>query len=115
MSRSTSHHLRARSSDRLIPEDLGYQGYHIKENDTLNNSSLKSDPLPKTDDTLNTPDLGMPIEKVLEIWQKEGAPLIHLGAGENCDDLEKLLKNTNVKPEHLQAVKAWLQNTLRRR
>lgn len=53
--------------------------------------------------------LGMPVEKALEIWRAEGAPLIHLGPGKNCLDVEKLLKNTNVKPEHLEVVKDWLE------
>jgi putative DNA primase/helicase len=34
-------------------KDLEYQGYHIKENDTLNNSSLKNTPPEIGDDTLN--------------------------------------------------------------
>lgn len=47
--------------DLEVQKDLGYQGYHIEKKDTLNNSSFKSNPLPKTDDTLNTPDGdGMP-------------------------------------------------------
>jgi len=79
-------------------------------------SSFKSDPLPKTDDTLNPESvLGMPVEKVIELWRSEGGPVVHLGPGENCFDLEKLLKNTNVKPEHLHAVKTWLDKVLQRR
>ena len=53
--------------------------------------------------------LGMPVEKALEIWRSEGAPVIHLGPGENCLDLEELLSRADVKPEHLEAVKAWLK------
>ena len=52
--------------------------------------------------------LGMPISKVLEIWRSEGAPLIHLGPGENCLDLEKLLSWPDVHERHLLAVKQWL-------
>jgi len=94
--------------------DLEYQGYHIKENDTLNNPSLKNATQGIGDDTLNTnpqPEaiLGMPVEKALEIWRSTGAPIIHLGPGENCFDLAKLLSNPNVKLEHLEAVKAWLE------
>ena len=99
--------------DLEVRKDLEYQGYHIEKNDTLNNSSLTSDPLPKTDDTLNTPEavLGMPAEKVIELWHREGGPLIHLRPGENCERLDLLLSNHNVKPEHLQAVKVWLEKT----
>jgi len=59
--------------------------------------------------------LGMPIEKVIEIWRSEGAPMVYLGPGENCEDLVKLLKNTNGKPEYLQTVKTWLDKVLQRR
>ena len=52
---------------------------------------------------------GMPVEKALEIWRKEGAPVIYLGPGENCERLDLLLSNHNVKPEHLLAVKVWLE------
>ncbi len=96
--------------DLEVQKDLGYQEAHTKENDTLNNSSLRSDPLPKTDDTLNTPEaiMGMPIDKALEIWRSQGAPPIHLGPGENCLDLEKLLSRADVKPQHLIVVHEWL-------
>ena len=36
-------------------------------------------------------------------------PVIHLGAGENCDDLAKLLSNSGVSNHHLKAVRAWLE------
>jgi hypothetical protein len=53
--------------------------------------------------------LGMPMEKAIELWRAEGAPIIHLGPGENCFDLEKLLANSDVADRHLEAVKVWLQ------
>lgn len=53
--------------------------------------------------------LGVPSKKAIEEWRSQGAPLIHLGPGENCTDLEKLLSNPNVKPDHLLAVEAWLE------
>jgi putative DNA primase/helicase len=53
--------------------------------------------------------LGMPVSEALKIWTAEGKPLIHLGPGVNCLDLEKLL-SSNVKPEHLKAVRAWLES-----
>ena len=53
--------------------------------------------------------LGMLVEKAIELWRTEGAPVIHLGPGENCLDLEKLLANSEIADRHLEAVKAWLQ------
>lgn len=53
-------------------------------------------------------ELGMSVSKVLEIWQRRGAPVIHLGPGENCFDLERLLTEDPVKAHHLEAVNAWL-------
>ena len=99
-----------------LPFSLEYQGYHIEKNDTLNQSSFRNDPLPITDDTLNpcqTVDrceavLGMPVEKAIEIWRSEGAPPIYLAPGQICFDLEKLLSQTDVNPDHLKAVKEWL-------
>jgi hypothetical protein len=80
-----------------VQKDLEYQGYLVEENDTLNTLGV----------------LGMPVEKALEIWRSKGAPIIHLGLGENCFDLEKLLSNRNVKPGHLDAVRAWLDKTIK--
>ena len=39
--------------EQSVQKYLGYQEAHIEKNDTLNHSSFKNDPLPKTDDTLN--------------------------------------------------------------
>ncbi|MFC1933274.1 AAA family ATPase [Chloroflexota bacterium] len=102
--------------DSEVQKGLGYQGYPTEENDTLNNASLKSDPLPKTDDTLNTPEsvLGMPIEKAIELWRSEGAPVIHLGVGENCFDLARLLSNPSPSERHLEAVRVWLEEVLKK-
>ena len=56
--------------------------------------------------------LGMPVQRALEIWRSEGAPVIHLGPGENCSDLEKLLSNPDVSERHLKAIRAWLDKVL---
>ncbi|MFC2032480.1 hypothetical protein ACFLUS_03845 [Chloroflexota bacterium] len=91
---------------------LGVDIADIVDNEPVYASSLEN----KTADMLtpltngNISPLGMPVEKAIEIWRKEGASVIHLGPGENCLDLEKLLKNTNIKPEYLKAVRAWLDN-----
>jgi len=53
--------------------------------------------------------LGMPVAEAISMWHSNGSPIIHLGAGENCSDLEKLLTNPTVKPDHLQAIKKWLE------
>tara|TARA_B100000315_G_C14540971_1_gene570847 strand:+ start:165 stop:1121 length:957 start_codon:yes stop_codon:yes gene_type:complete len=53
--------------------------------------------------------LGMPIENVIELWHSVGAPIIHLSQGVSCADLGKLLSQTDVSPENLEALRAWLQ------
>jgi len=53
--------------------------------------------------------LGMTIDRALEIWRRQGTPVIHLSQGVNCLDLEKLLSRSDTPPEHLEAVKTWLQ------
>jgi hypothetical protein len=58
-------------------------------------------------DSKNIPILGMTVKEALEAWRSEGAPVIHLGAGENCHDLEKLLSK-RCNERQLEAVKAWL-------
>ena len=56
---------------------------------------------------------GMPIEEAIEIWRSRGAPVIHLGPGENRFDLKKMLTNHKIKPEHLEAVRDWLEKTIK--
>ena len=53
--------------------------------------------------------LGLTIDQALTIWRQQGAPVIHLSQGANCVDLGKLLSRMDVSPEHLAAVKTWLQ------
>jgi len=53
--------------------------------------------------------LGMSIKEVLAVWTAEGKPVIHLGPGENCFDLEKLLSHRNINERHLAAIKSWLE------
>ncbi|NWF78142.1 MAG: primase C-terminal domain-containing protein [Chloroflexi bacterium] len=52
--------------------------------------------------------LGMSIKQALDIWKREGKPVIHLGPGENCFDLERLLSQVDINPRHLLVVKEWL-------
>ena len=103
-----------------LPVLGGLNTADIVNNERVNDSSLKTGTVntltPLTDGSISPiPDLGMPVEKALEIWRSKGAPVIHLGPGENCLDLEKLLSRPGVKPEHLQAVKTWLNKVLKRR
>ena len=53
--------------------------------------------------------LGMSIEKAIAVWTSEGKPIIHLGPGENCFGLEKLLSHRDINERHLIAVKKWLE------
>jgi len=53
--------------------------------------------------------LGMTIEQALDIWTRRGKPVIHLGPGENCFGLDKLLSHSDINPRHLSALRDWLQ------
>jgi hypothetical protein len=57
--------------------------------------------------------LGMTIEEALGIWEEAGRAVIHLGPGENCFDLEKLLSHGNINDRHLVAVRQWLEERRR--
>jgi hypothetical protein len=48
-------------------------------------------------------------EQAIAIWDKQGRPVIHLGPGENCHDLAKLLEQRDIKPQHLAAIREWLE------
>lgn len=91
------------------------------DNEGVNDFSFKNEGFdmltPLTDGDIPPPPgyhpeaaLGMPVEDAIELWQSAGAPIIHLGPGENCFDLEELLSNSDVKREHLEAVKRWLDS-----
>jgi hypothetical protein len=53
--------------------------------------------------------IGMSIKEALALWDLEGKPVIHLGPGENCFDLEKLLSHRSINERHLAAVREWLE------
>jgi hypothetical protein len=59
--------------------------------------------------------LGMSVEKAVEIYRSEGAPVIHIAPKENCFDLEELLLNPKTEERHLKAIRAWLEEVLKRR
>ncbi len=59
------------------------------------------------------PGLGMTVEQALSIWQEAGRPIIYLGPGENCVDLERLLSNGEINERHLATVRRWLEERQR--
>jgi len=94
-----------------LPMLGGVDTLDIVDNGHVNVSSLENGTVdmltPFTNGNISP--LGMPLEKAIELWHSEGAPVIHLGQGENCQDLEKLLLNHDINPRHLEAVKEWLE------
>ena len=46
---------------------------------------------------------------LIELWESLGRPIIHLGPGEKCEDLRRLLDNANVLPRHLETVLNWAE------
>jgi len=57
--------------------------------------------------------LGMTVDKALALWTEKGKPVIHIGPGENCFDLEKLLSHQDINKRHLAAVRKWLEKRQR--
>jgi hypothetical protein len=48
------------------------------------------------------------MQDVVKVWQSAGAPLIHLGPGENCEDLKTLLSDHDISTKHIEAIRMWL-------
>ena len=48
------------------------------------------------------------IGQVLDIWAARGKPVINLGQGESCPDLEKFLSLSDISERHIAAIKTWL-------
>lgn len=48
------------------------------------------------------------LNELLDLWNRLGRPIIHLGAGENCEDLEKLLSRT-INERQRSALLVWYQ------
>lgn len=59
------------------------------------------------DDPPTEPCLIRPREKIIELWNSEGRPVVHLGPGENCFDLEGFLNNKDIMPRHIEAINKW--------
>ena len=64
--------------------------------------------LDKGSHTRFLPELGVTVDKALALWIEAGKPAIHLGPGENCFDMEKLLSHRDINPRHLAAIRDWL-------
>ncbi|MFC1944614.1 AAA family ATPase [Chloroflexota bacterium] len=99
-------------------KDLEGQEGHIEYFGPLNPSSFGKADGPTEVGPLNTEEtdpesvLGVPINRAIEIWRSLGAPVIHLGWGKNCFDLEKLLLYTSVPEKHLLAIRHWLDKVM---
>ena len=57
--------------------------------------------------------LGISIGEAIAVWSAEGKPVINLGPGENCFDLEKLLSHRDINERHLAAIREWLEKRQR--
>ncbi|MBA7622310.1 hypothetical protein ES703_29685 [subsurface metagenome] len=64
--------------------------------------------VPNVPDDVQENLLGMPVLKIVDIWTKAGKPIIHLGPGRNCLDLEKFLGGPATE-EDLKAVREWME------
>jgi hypothetical protein len=102
--------------DLVAQKDLLAQDAHIDKNEQVNQISFKKESLPKTDEQVNAVEttLGMPIKKVLEIWEIEGKPVIQVGPGESCPGIDKLLSNPGIQERHLKAIRSWLDKVIER-
>ena len=69
--------------------------------------------LDKANHTMFLSELGMTVQEALALWREEGKPVINLGPGENCLDLEKLLSRRDINERHLAAVRDWLEKRRR--
>jgi hypothetical protein len=88
--------LTGRGQDRNSPDSLP----------KLKSVSPRSEDSPETIEQL----LGTSIEKAVSIWESNGAPVIHLGLGENCFNLRQLLSSDNPNPKNLKVIAEWLKN-----
>ena len=71
---------------------------------------MKNPPQPSTPSTNanSSSILGISVEETLKLWHKEGAPIIYLGPGETCEDLDSSLSETDIPEYKLKAIKGWL-------
>ena len=65
--------------------------------------------VPSVPDAIKEKILSKPVSEVIAVWAKAGKPIIHLGPGRNCLDLEKFLGGP-VTEEDLKVVKGWVDS-----
>lgn len=46
-------------------------------------------------------------DEILALWVKIGKPVVHIGDGENCFDLELLISHNDMLQRHVDAVNQW--------
>jgi hypothetical protein len=46
-------------------------------------------------------------DEIIALWVKLGKPVIHIGDGENCFDLEILLNSEGMLPRHVDVIQKW--------
>ena len=75
----------------------------------LDNKVVQPNVIPEQDKSvIPKPPEGMTNEEIVELWFKEGAPVIHLADHVNCFDLAELLRG-NVRPEYMAVIHSWVR------
>lgn len=46
-------------------------------------------------------------DEIIALWVKLGKPIIHVGDGENCFDLEILINHDDLPQRHIDAIVKW--------
>jgi hypothetical protein len=57
----------------------------------------------------NSPPVSLSPEEIIRLWKAEGKPVIHLGPGQNCENLELLLSRKDLPVEYKRAIKKWAE------
>ncbi len=57
--------------------------------------------------------LHMTRDQIVDIWEEAGRPVINLGPGETCFNLEKMLSHRDINERHLAAIREWLEERQR--
>jgi DNA primase len=103
--------------DNTLIIDAGDAQVHMFTGLTVDDTpstKLGETPVPEEQELDYSKQLGMSKEKALKIWRREGAPVIHLGPGHNCFDLDNLLSNSDVPEFHMIAIRTWLEEAEKR-
>jgi len=98
-------------NDAGSENDLHRQDRQLRKFGDVNNFEANNLSKPAAPGDVNQASiLGMPVDRVIEIWRSKKSPMFALRPGEYCRDLEKLLKNPDCQELHLKAVRAWLDH-----